>query len=102
MSLFYSSIFLLEQEQKFFDGSDPIDHTCGCGNKDTCQPLMEMNCNCNANSNQWAKDQGRITAKSMLPITRFSYGPLIFANGQADVQIGKLICSGKGIKVTSK
>ena len=42
------------------------------------------------------KDQGRITAKQLLPISRFVYGPLVFANGEANVQIGKLICSGKG------
>ena len=30
----------------------------------------------------------------MLAINRFAYGPLIFVNGQANVQIGKLICYG--------
>ena len=53
----------LAQEQNFFDGDDPINQVCGCGNKDTCQPLVQMNCNCNANSEEWKKDQGRITAK---------------------------------------
>ena len=90
----------LAQEQKFFDGDDPINQVCGCGNKETCQPLVKMNCNCNANSEERKKDQGRITAKSLLPISRFTYGPLIFANGQAKVQIGKLICSGKGNNFT--
>ena len=55
--------------------------------------LVEMNC-ITAMPTRTNGQKRKIKAKQMLPINRFAYGPLIFVNGQANVQIGKLICYG--------
>ena len=79
--------------QAFFNGNNPGLHTCKCGEDQSClDPLLA--CNCDAKSPVWALDSGRITAKDLLPIQSFSYGPLIYDLERANVTIGRLICSG--------
>ena len=53
-----------------------------------------LDCNCDAKSPIWVFDSGRITAKDLLPIQSFSYGPLIYDLERANVTIGRLTCSG--------
>jgi hypothetical protein len=43
----------------------------------------------------WTEDQGIITAKEILPVMAFSYGPLNYEIEMANITIGRLKCSGK-------
>jgi hypothetical protein len=45
----------------------------------------------------WTNDIGTITAKDILPITGFSYGPLTYDSEMANITIGRLKCSGKNL-----
>ena len=51
-------------------------------------------CNCDSKTPTWLNDTGLITNKNLLPITSFNYGPLKYDIEEANVQIGKLKCSG--------
>ena len=55
---------------------------------------MQNVCNCDAKQPEWFDDNGVITAKEILPITGFAYGPLDFDAEQANFTIGRLKCSG--------
>ncbi|XP_046633665.1 uncharacterized protein LOC124313039 [Daphnia pulicaria] len=80
--------------QTFWSGSDATVHTCQCGIDDYCvRPDLE--CNCDANVAVPLSDNGRITLKNVLPVTKLNFGRTIHNGGSHT--LGKLICSGKSI-----
>jgi hypothetical protein len=87
---------ILGNPQNFFVGSDSSVHMCQCGLDGSCisDSGNTFSCNCDAKTPEWAMDSGAITAKAILPITGFSYGPLKFDVEQANFTIGRLRCLG--------
>ncbi|XP_046461360.1 uncharacterized protein LOC124207781 isoform X2 [Daphnia pulex] len=80
--------------QTFWSGSDATVHTCQCGIDDYCvRPDLE--CNCDANVAVPLSDNGKITLKNVLPVTKLNFGRTIHNGGSHT--LGKLICSGKSI-----
>ena len=62
---------------------------------------MEYGCNCNARLPEWNSDEGTITAKELLPISGFEYGPhQLDENREPKVTVGPLRCQGK-IKISN-
>ena len=81
--------------QVFFHGNNPGTHVCQCGEDQSCvDSTLDLVCNCDSKSPTWYSDIGRITAKNLLPIKSFHYGPLEFDLERANVTIGRLTCSG--------
>lgn len=76
--------------QHFWHGNDPNDQRCQCGFEGSC-PTM---CNCNQKLPDWSIDTGIISAKSLLPVTAFQYGPLSDEMKKARVTFSSLKCSG--------
>ena len=76
------------------DGNDQGDFQCACATQGNCQQSAEEQfCNCDATPPvlDWLVDHGKITNRSLLPITGFKYG---FLRGKANITIGSLFCSG--------
>ena len=89
--------------QVFFNGNHPGEHICTCGEDQTCvDSSIDLVCNCDSKSPVWNSDNGRITAKDLLPIKSFSYGPLVYDIERANVTIGRLSCSGNHLLLVQK
>ncbi len=86
----------LGDQQYFFNGNHVGEHICACGEDSSCLDTggVTHKCNCDANKPDWTSDDGIITAKDLLPVTSFNYGPLEFDIEQANFTIGRLKCSG--------
>jgi len=86
--------------QYFFDGDHPGEHTCSCGEDNSCltNGIDEFSCNCDAYFPIVANDTGLITAKNLLPITGVFYGPLMFETEFASFTVGRLRCRGDSTK----
>ena len=81
--------------QIFFHGDNPGTHLCQCGEDNSCvDSSLDLVCNCDSKSPVWNSDKGRITAKELLPIKSFSYGPLVYDVERANVTIGRISCTG--------
>ena len=92
-------IFIISGDpQYFFDGDHPGEHTCACGEDNSCltNGIDEFSCNCDAYFPIVANDTGLITAKNLLPITGVFYGPLMFEPEFASFTVGRLRCRGIG------
>jgi hypothetical protein len=92
----FKSDFFSDDPQIFFNGDHIGQHICQCGENESCLTDSTINylCNCDAKAPIWAEDQGVITAKDILPIQAFSYGPLTYDSEMANITIGRLKCSG--------
>ena len=89
-------------DQVFFHGNHPGEHLCQCGEDHSCVDSgLDLMCNCDSKSPTWYNDVGRITAKELLPIASFHYGPLIFDLERANFTLGRLTCSGNQPKSLS-
>ena len=88
-------------KQVFFNGAHTAgEHICSCGEDQSCIAApVDLTCNCDAKSPIWTSDSGRITAKGLLPIKSFHYGPLVYTSPRANVTIGRLTCSGNFLYV---
>ena len=88
--------------QYFFNGDETDFDGCACGKNGSCKQSFgneDHVCNCNARSPEWSSDVGTITAKELLPITGFEYGPHDLTEGrEPKVEIGPLRCKGKNDK----
>ena len=81
--------------QVFFDGDHPGQHLCKCAEDQSCDDSeLDLTCNCDSKSPTWTFDLGRITAKHLLPVTSFHYGPLKYDLERANLTLGRLVCSG--------
>ena len=88
--------------QAFFNGAHPGQHICACGEDQTCgDARVDLVCNCDQKSPVWTSDDGRITAKDLLPIKSFHYGPLKYDVERANITVGRLTCSGILLKLLS-
>ncbi|XP_046654383.1 uncharacterized protein LOC124347052 isoform X2 [Daphnia pulicaria] len=81
-------------EQYFWHGNDNSTHTCLCGIGKTCVDPSK-NCNCDANVPVNLVDEGEITAKGSLPITRLNFGRTTPAASSGIHTLGKLKCKGQ-------
>ena len=76
------------------DGNEQSDFQCACAIRGNCQQSAEERfCNCDATPPvlEWLSDVGKITNRTLLPITGFKYG---FLRGNASITIGSLFCKG--------
>ena len=90
MTLIQKSI--LGEKQYFFDGSDRNERSCKCKRDNSCD--NELDCNCYASHNKvWAKDEGNISLKQLLPITGFGFVPK--DHGGIRISLGDLTCNGR-------
>ena len=76
------------------NGHEQTNFECSCAKQGTCQQsAQEQSCNCDASPPvlDWMTDIGKITNRTLLPITGFKYG---FLRGKANITIGNLHCKG--------
>ncbi|XP_046632041.1 contactin-associated protein-like 2 isoform X2 [Daphnia pulicaria] len=81
-------------EQYYWHGNDNSTHMCSCGIAKMCVDPSK-NCNCDAIVPVDLVDEGEITAKESLPITRLNFGRTIPAASSGIHTLGKLKCSGQ-------
>ncbi|XP_046640282.1 uncharacterized protein LOC124323313 [Daphnia pulicaria] len=81
-------------EQYYWNGSDNSTHMCSCGISKTCADPNE-NCNCDAAVPVNLIDEGEITSKESLPITRLNFGRTTPEASSGIHTLGKLKCSGQ-------
>ncbi|EFX78912.1 hypothetical protein DAPPUDRAFT_28846, partial [Daphnia pulex] len=80
-------------EQYYWHGNDNSTHMCSCGIAKMCVDPSK-NCNCDAIVPVDLVDEGEITAKESLPITRLNFGRTTPAASSGIHTLGKLKCSG--------
>ncbi|KAI9561306.1 hypothetical protein GHT06_012262 [Daphnia sinensis] len=80
------------KQQNFWSGSDETAHICQCGIDGNCI-LPNLPCNCDANVAVPLSDNGKITLKRVLPVTRLNFGHTSYVGGSHT--LGKLECVGK-------
>ncbi|KAK6171985.1 hypothetical protein SNE40_018395 [Patella caerulea] len=56
----------------YFPGGTPSGNNCACGVNGTCNDTS-LACNCNSNDEIWRIDDGYVTSKGDLPITKFEF-----------------------------
>ncbi|KAI9561346.1 hypothetical protein GHT06_012303 [Daphnia sinensis] len=79
-------------KQNFWSGSEESIHICQCGIENNCvRPDLE--CNCDANVAVSLSDNGNITLKRVLPVTKLNFGQINHNGGSHT--LGKFTCSGK-------
>lgn len=81
-----------DKQQNFWSGSDETAHICQCAIDGNCI-LPELPCNCDANVAVPLSDNGEITLKRVLPVTRLNFGHTSYVGGSHT--LGKLECVGK-------
>ncbi|XP_057371856.1 uncharacterized protein LOC130692794 [Daphnia carinata] len=80
------------KKQNFWSGSDEAAHVCQCGIDGNCI-RSDLPCNCDANVAVLLSDNGKITLKRVLPVTRLNFGHTSYVGGSHT--LGKLECFGK-------
>lgn len=81
-----------DTKQTFWSGSDESIHTCQCGIENNCV-RSDLECNCDANVAVPLSDNGNITLKGVLPVTKLNFGQINHNGGSHT--LGKFTCSGK-------
>ena len=66
---------------------------CYCYNHDTCVQ-DSVKCNCDAGSELWSSDDGQLTDRRHLPVTKLNFGNLDAEGQEARFQLGPLYCGG--------
>jgi len=67
---------------------------CYCHAQGTCL-TPEALCNCDAGEAAWSYDDGQLTDRSQLPVTKLNFGHLDGEGQEARFQLGPLYCSGE-------
>ncbi|XP_077987373.1 protocadherin Fat 4-like [Glandiceps talaboti] len=85
-------------KQYYWGDSDNIQGYCACGITDTCVDVSEavspgLKCYCDHNDNQWRSDEGYLTDKSVLPVTKLSFGDTGDANEEGYHTLGPIQCT---------
>ncbi|XP_046632837.1 uncharacterized protein LOC124312378 [Daphnia pulicaria] len=80
--------------QYFWSGSNSRVHVCQCGIEQTCFE-NDVRCNCDSNAKLQLVDQGVITRKKLLPITRLNFGGTHRANSTGMHTLGRFECDGR-------
>ncbi|XP_013380180.1 SCO-spondin [Lingula anatina] len=79
------------QQMLYWGGAPHYSKMCACGVKNTCDVSGTV-CNCDANDNVWRVDDGYITHKPDLPVTKIFAGDTGASNEEGYYQLGPLIC----------
>ncbi|XP_077981071.1 scavenger receptor cysteine-rich domain-containing protein DMBT1-like [Glandiceps talaboti] len=66
---------------------------CSCGSDGTCAN-SKSTCNCDNNDYVWRQDDGTITEKDYLPVTKLAFGDTGESNEQGFYTLGPLRCEG--------
>ncbi|XP_032776653.2 contactin-associated protein-like 3 [Daphnia magna] len=69
-------------------------HSCQCGLEGSCVDKSLL-CNCDSDLAMELSDNGVITDKDLLPITKLNFGRTIAPTSMSSYKIGRLECSGK-------
>ncbi|XP_065061554.1 neurexin-4-like [Rhopilema esculentum] len=79
------------KEMLYIGGGPPAGTGCSCGITNTCASSTEK-CNCDENDLTWRYDEGYVTEKERLPLTKVSMGDTGSNYEKGAHTIGKLIC----------
>ncbi|XP_046456495.1 uncharacterized protein LOC124203731 [Daphnia pulex] len=83
-----------ENPQYFWAGSNTDGvHTCQCGIDGNCVDLA-VKCNCDTISPLQLVDDGVITDKNVLPVTRLNFGRTQLETSSGVHTLGRLVCTG--------
>ncbi|XP_046633654.1 uncharacterized protein LOC124313031 isoform X2 [Daphnia pulicaria] len=78
----------------FWSGGNTDVHTCQCGIDNNCVDAT-LECNCDATAPAQLADNGIITDKNVLPITRLNFGRTQLASSTGVHTLGRFQCSGQ-------
>ena len=78
------------------EASDGLQGTCYCHLQDSCIS-KEHRCNCDAGESIWSYDDGQLTDKDQLPVTKLNFGNFYEEGQAAKFHLGPLYCSGEKV-----
>nr|CAH0110895.1 unnamed protein product [Daphnia galeata] len=84
------------QAQDYWSGNNNATHTCQCGIQNSCID-SNLKCNCDADAPMSLYDEGEITKKEDLPISRLNFGRTAPEASSGVHTLGKLKCSGQRV-----
>ena len=76
----------------YWGGATGSDKMCACGVTNSCSNGQK--CNCRNSGSGWREDGGRLTDKSVLPVTQIRLGDLNSGREEGYHTLGKLKCYG--------
>ena len=80
-------------KMKYWGGASPGSGKCACGMTKTCHSPGRF-CNCHSNDNVWRFDEGYLTDRNVLPVSKLYFGDT--GAGEAGYNtLGNLTCYGK-------
>ncbi len=74
--------------------SDGFQGTCYCHLQDSCIS-RDHRCNCDAGESIWTYDDGQLTDRAQLPVTKLNFGNFYEGGQSAKFYLGPLYCSGE-------
>ena len=77
----------------YWGGAAPGSRMCACGMTNSCD-VPNTNCSCDANDSVWRFDEGYLSDKETLPVTKVLFGDTGRRVEEGYHTIGKLICYG--------
>lgn len=83
----------------FWAGNATDDHICQCGIDNNCADSRKV-CNCDSLAHQ-VSDEGFITDKNLLPITRLNFGRTSLPGSSGRFSLGAFECEGRRSETTS-
>ena len=81
-------------KMNYWGGASPDSGKCACGMTQTCKKPSEV-CNCNTNDNVWRYDEGYLTDRVTLPVSKLHFGDTGGRSEKGYHTLGKLTCYGK-------
>ena len=78
----------------YWGGAEPGSGKCACGMAMSCAYKNEK-CNCDSNDEKWRYDEGYLTDKSILPVSRLQFGDTEEPFEEGYHTLGKFVCYGK-------
>ena len=75
----------------YWGGAVPGSGMCACGMTQSCDK-PNGKCNCDRNDKKWRFDEGYLTDKETLPVTKMFFGDAGGVNEKGYHTLGKLIC----------
>ena len=81
-------------KMKYWGGASPGSGKCACGMTQTCNKPSEM-CNCKSNDNVWRSDEGYLTDRDALPVSKLYFGDTGGGGEMGYHTLGKVTCYGK-------
>ena len=81
-------------KMKYWGGASPGSGKCACGMTQTCNKPSRI-CHCSSNDNVWRSDEGYLTDRDVLPVSKLYFGDTDAGNEIGYHTLGKLTCYGK-------